>query len=94
MPRYLVERTFAEGLHIPTDAAGARACAKIVSANADFGVTWLHSYVAPDSAKTYCIYDAPSPEDIAEAQRFAVEAVREREPPLLPSPALEADENI
>ena len=26
MSRYLVERTFPDGLHIPTNAAGAQAC--------------------------------------------------------------------
>lgn len=26
MPRHLVERTFAEGLHIPTEATGTKAC--------------------------------------------------------------------
>jgi len=31
---------------------------------AEHGVTWVHSYVTPDKKKTFCIYDAPSPEAI------------------------------
>lgn len=61
MPRYLVERTFPDGLPAPREAG---AFAPIVDRNADEGVTWLHSYVADDGKTTYCIYDAPSPEAI------------------------------
>lgn len=64
MPRYLVERTFTEGLGIPTTDDGARACLSVVANNADAGVTWLHSYVTDDRRKTFCIYDGPSPEAI------------------------------
>jgi len=64
MPRYLVERTFADGLAIPVDEAGAKACAGVVEVNAEHGVTWVHSYVTPEKTKTFCIYDAPTPEAI------------------------------
>jgi len=64
MPRYMVERTFSEGLHIPVNDAGARACATVVGVNSDAGVTWVHSYVSNDKQKTFCIYDGPSPEAI------------------------------
>ena len=64
MPRYVVERTFPEGLEIPADADGARACLGIVERNADDGVTWIRSYVTGDRSKTFCVYDAPSPEAI------------------------------
>jgi hypothetical protein len=64
MPRYLVERTFPDGLSIPQNAEGAKVCATVVGANATEGVTWLHSYVNPDHTKTYCLYDAPSPEAV------------------------------
>lgn len=60
MPRYLVERDFSEGLHIPIDEQGAQACAGVVERNAEGGVTWMHSYVSTDKRKTYCIYDAPT----------------------------------
>jgi Protein of unknown function (DUF4242) len=64
MPRYVVERTFPEGLNIPVDAQGAATCLAVVDRNADDGVTWVHSYVSDDKKKTFCIYDAPSPEAI------------------------------
>ncbi len=64
MPRYLVERTFPEGLVIPMNDDGARVCGGVVERNAELGVTWVHSYVTADRRKTFCIYDAPSPEAI------------------------------
>jgi hypothetical protein len=64
MPRYVVERTFSGGLAIPATAGGAEACLTIVDRNADEGVTWVHSYVSDDRTKTFCVYDAPSPEAI------------------------------
>jgi hypothetical protein len=67
MPRYLVERSFDDGLHIPINADGAATCLAVVGGNADHGVTWVHSYVNEDKSKTYCIYDGPSPESIRKA---------------------------
>lgn len=64
MPRYMVERSFPDGLHIPADAAGAEALRGIVANNAEEGVTWVHSYVSADKKRTFCVYDAPSPEAI------------------------------
>jgi len=64
MPRYLVERTFPDGLQIPIDDAGAAECLEIVDRNANRGVTWLQSYVQDDGSRTGCVYDAPSPEAI------------------------------
>ena len=61
MPRYIVERTFPNGLHISIDATGAKTCADVVETNLEYGVTWVHSYVNIDKTKTYCLYDAPSP---------------------------------
>lgn len=67
MPRYLVERTFPDGLDIPQTPQGRDACGQVVDGNAVHQVTWLHSYVAPDRTKTFCIYDGPSPEAIEKA---------------------------
>ncbi len=64
MPRYLVERTFPDGLSIPIDATGEKACLAVVTNNREDGVTWVQSYVSDDKRKTFCIYDAPSPEAI------------------------------
>ena len=38
--------------------------AAAIERNADDGVTWVHSYVSVTGTKTFCIYDAPSPEAI------------------------------
>ena len=64
MPRYMVQRTFPDGLQIPVTSDGARLCHSVVERNADEGVTWVHSYVSEDKSKTFCVYDAPSPEAI------------------------------
>lgn len=64
MPRYMVERTFEGGLNIPVTEEGANACLSVVNKNSADGVTWVHSYVSDDKKKTFCIYDAPSPEAI------------------------------
>lgn len=67
MPRYIVERTFPDGLQIPVDPDGSRICLDVVDRNADHGVTWVHSYVSEDKVTTFCVYDAPSPEAIRTA---------------------------
>jgi hypothetical protein len=67
MPRYLVERDFPDGLPIGADAAGAQACREVIEVNANDGVTWVHSFVTADRRKTYCVYDAPSPESLRRA---------------------------
>ncbi len=64
MPRYLVERTFPNGLDLPATQQGAEMCVAVVGNNQMDNVTWVHSYVADDKKKTYCIYDAPTPEAI------------------------------
>jgi hypothetical protein len=64
MPRYMVQRTFPEGLHIPVENGGAELCRGVVERNAEEGVTWISSYVSDDKTRTFCIYEAPSPEAI------------------------------
>jgi hypothetical protein len=64
MPRYVVERTFSDGLEIGVGNGGAEACSAVVDCNAGEGVTWIHSYVSLDRTKTFCVYDAPDPEAI------------------------------
>jgi hypothetical protein len=80
MPRYLVERTFPDGLAIPMDDSGAKTCLTVVDNNAQEGVTWVHSYVTPDRNRTYCIYDGPTPEAIrrvAETNGLPVDRITE-----------------
>ena len=64
MPRYVIERDFPEGLIIPVTKEGEKVCLNVVDNNTDDNVTWIHSYVSDDKKKTFCIYDAPTPEAI------------------------------
>jgi hypothetical protein len=68
--RYLVERTFPDGLNIPLDKVGKDLCLTVVSNNAEENVTWIHSYVTKDKKKTFCIYDAPSPDAIRKSAKM------------------------
>ena len=65
--RYLVERTFPDGLNIPVNTEGSEICLTVVSTNAEDNVSWVHSYVTKDKKKTFCIYDAPTPDAIRKA---------------------------
>jgi len=67
MARYIVERTFVDGLAIPIDDNGVKACQAVTQNNAEEQVTWVTSYVTPDNEHTFCVYDAPSPEAIRRA---------------------------
>lgn len=69
MHRYLVERTFPNGLNIPLDQVGKDLCLTVVSNNAEDNVTWVHSYVTLDKKKSFCIYDAPSPDAIRKSAK-------------------------
>ncbi len=80
MPRYMIERTFPDGLEVPTTSEGAKALVGIIQNNAAEGVTWVHSYVSADRGSTYCIYDAPNPEAIrtvAGTNNLPVDAIKE-----------------
>ena len=80
MPRYLVERSFPEGLSIPLNADGRQAVAGVVARNAEQGVSWVHSYVGPEHKKTFCIYDAPGPDairSVAERNGLPVDRITE-----------------
>jgi Protein of unknown function (DUF4242) len=64
MPRYMVERDFPDGLLVPINDTGAKACLAVVDSNMADLVTWINSYVSLDKKKSFCIYDGPSPEAI------------------------------
>ena len=68
MPRYIVERSFSERLNIPVNDEGAEIY-RIVMINEEDGVTWIRSYVSEDGMKSFCAYDAPSPEAIRRTAR-------------------------
>lgn len=78
MARYIVERTFPDGLHIPVTDAGAATVQAVVGTNAEAGVTWVHSYVSEDKTKTFCVYDGPDPEAVrrvAEKNKLPVDRI-------------------
>ena len=62
MPLYMIERTFAEQLDLTGDDVQL-----IEEINADEGVRWLFSFLSADRRRTYCLYEAPSPEAIVAA---------------------------
>lgn len=62
MPIFVVERRFAEALEL--DAEDADGINRI---NLDEDVRWLYSFLSADKRKTYCLYEAPSPEAIRRA---------------------------
>jgi hypothetical protein len=70
MALYVIERSFAEQLDL-TDAD----VELIEGVNSDEGVRWLFSFLSADRRRTYCLYEAPSPDAIlAAAQRANVPA--------------------
>lgn len=62
MPLYLVERRFADQLELGPDDFG-----KIENVNNELNLKWLYSFLAADKRKTYCLYQASSPDLIREA---------------------------
>ena len=66
MPLYMIERTFAEQLDLTSDDVKL-----IEEINADEGVRWLFSFLSADRRRTYCLYEAPSPDAILAAARRA-----------------------
>ena len=64
MPLYVIERAFAEQLDITSDDIRL-----IDEINADEGVRWVFSFLSADKRRTYCLYEAPSPEAIRDAAR-------------------------
>ncbi len=65
MPRYMIERTFPDGIHVPVSDEGVSILASVVAANHSQNVTWLHSCVSADKQKSFCLYDGQSRIDLA-----------------------------
>jgi hypothetical protein len=66
MPVYLIERRFAEQLEMTSEDVRL-----IEEINADEGVDWLFSFLSADRHRSYCLYEAPSPDAIITAARRA-----------------------
>jgi len=66
VPLYVIERSFAEQLELTGD--GVR---RIEEVNADEGVRWLFSFLSADRRRSYCLYEASTPDAIQAAARRA-----------------------
>ena len=66
MPLYVIERKFADRPDLTGDDVRA-----IDAVNGEEGVDWLFSFISADKLRTYCLYEAPSPDAILEAARKA-----------------------
>lgn len=66
MPRFIIERNFAEQLELTADTANA-----VKQINLDAGVQWLFSFLSADKKKTYCLYEAPNADAIRRAAKRA-----------------------
>ena len=64
MPRFIVERNFAEQLEITKESAD-----NFQRINDEEGVKWIFSFLSADKRKTYCLYEAPDADAIRRAAR-------------------------
>ena len=64
MPRYIIERNFAEKLEVDDDAKQ-----HIKEINDEEGVEWIFSFLSADKRKTYCLYEAPDEESLRQAAK-------------------------
>ncbi|HKI42625.1 MAG: DUF4242 domain-containing protein [Mycobacterium sp.] len=86
MPIFMVERTLADELEPSLELANG-----INRINDEEGIRWMYSFLSADKRKTYCLYEAPSPEAIRTAAARAglpADAVVEVRDRLMPDGAL------
>lgn len=75
MPLYIIEREFAEQLDLSGEDVRL-----IEDVNADEGVSWVFTFLTADRRRSYCLYEAPSPDAIlaaAERSGTPVNAITE-----------------
>jgi hypothetical protein len=66
VPTYLIERRFAEQLEMTGEEVTL-----LEEVNEGEGVSWLFSFLSADRHRTYCLYEAPSPDAIITAAKRA-----------------------
>ena len=66
MPLYVIERRYADQIELSSDDVKA-----LQQVNADEGVDWLFSFLSADRRQSYCLYEAPSPDELIAAARRA-----------------------
>lgn len=62
MPIFMIERRYADELEATAEVVDG-----INRVNGEEGVRWLYSFLSADRRRTYCLYEAPSPEAIRQA---------------------------
>ena len=66
MPRFIIERNFAEKLELTKEASD-----HVQRINDAEGVKWIFSFLSADKRKTYCLYEAASADTIRVAAERA-----------------------
>jgi hypothetical protein len=66
MPRFIIERNFAEKLEVTKEASD-----HIQQVNDAEGVKWIFSFLSADKRKTFCLYEASSADAIRRAAERA-----------------------
>ena len=64
MPKFIIERNFAEQLEFTPEIAG-----QINSVCAEMGMQWLFSFLSSDKKKTYCLFEAANADSVRENAR-------------------------
>jgi len=64
MPKFIIERNFAEKLELAVWKEGNERIERI---NDEEGIKWIFSFLSADKRKTYCLYEAPNADDIRRA---------------------------
>ncbi|WP_425046480.1 DUF4242 domain-containing protein [Primorskyibacter sp. S87] len=62
MPRFIIERHFAERLELTDDGK-----AHIREINDEEGIEWIFSFLSADKRKSYCLYEAPDEDALRRA---------------------------
>jgi hypothetical protein len=84
MPLFIIERRFADRLEVTGESVR-----EVEAINADEDVRWVLSFLTADKLRSYCLYEAASPDAILAAARRAglpadvVTEVSELDPALL-----------
>jgi Protein of unknown function (DUF4242) len=66
MPLYVIERHFAEQVEVKDENVRL-----IEAINAEEGVNWVTSFLTADRMRTYCLYEAPTPDALVKAAQRA-----------------------
>ena len=66
MPVFMIERRYAEMIEVTPEGAAA-----LNAINADEDVRWLMSFLSADQRKSYCLYEADSPDALIRAAQRA-----------------------